>query len=115
MTPPADKSMKKRLRKLAAIAHERELAAALKELHAGFADWQAGRIDSFELSDRIHAFHQETAREIWKMYLPDTPPGMQIARAMALGFLTEEEAGRDLAEELRPLIDLWKDGSEDFG
>lgn len=34
--------MKKRLRKLAAIAHERELAAALKELHAGFADWQAG-------------------------------------------------------------------------
>jgi hypothetical protein len=105
MTPPADKSMKKRLRKLAAIAHERELAAALKELHAGFADWQAGKIDSFELSDRIHAFNQETAREIWKMYLPARPSGMQIARALAGLAPFEPEraafrAGRLMLEEI---------------
>jgi hypothetical protein len=115
VTPPADKSMKKRLRKLAAIAHERELTASLQELHAGFADWRAGRINSFELSDRIHAFHQQTAREIWKMYSTSKPSGMQLARALALGFVTEEEAGRELAEKLRPLIDYWKDDSEDIG
>ncbi|MCL7489601.1 MAG: hypothetical protein M8357_15655 [Desulfobulbaceae bacterium] len=113
MTSPSDKSTKKRLKQLTAIAHGRELTAALKELRPSFGDWQDGEIDSFELNDRIHTFHQETSREIWKRYIPGTPSGMQVARALALGFLTEEEVGQELVEKLRPLVDCWKNDSED--
>lgn len=111
MILPVHKSMQKRLRKLALIAHERELAAALKDLHAYFVDWQAKKIDSFALNDQVHKFHQETAREIWKMYSISMPKGMELARALTLGFLNEEEVGQDLVAELRPLIDCWKNNN----
>ena len=101
--------MRKLLRELAAIANERELTAALKELHAYFTEWQAKKIDSFELNDRIHKYHQETAREIWKMYNMTKPGGMMVARALALGFLSKEEIGPDLVEKLGPLINFWNE------
>ncbi len=67
MSRTYNKPTRQRLRKLAAIAHERELAGALQKLHEHFDEWQTQKIDTFELNDRIHQFHQKTAREIWKM------------------------------------------------
>ena len=109
MMQATHKSMRTQLKKLTAIANGRELTAALKELHAYFTEWQAKKIDSFELNDRIHKYHQETAREIWKMYNITKPGGMMVARALALGFLSEEEIGPDLVEKLGPLIDFWNE------
>jgi hypothetical protein len=31
-----------------------------------FDRWDRGEIDSFELNELVHRFHQDTAREIWK-------------------------------------------------
>ena len=56
--------IKKAMRSLVGLAREMELKRALEEVHADFQNWKAGGIDSFELSDRIHKFHDGPNREI---------------------------------------------------
>jgi len=113
MSLPYNKPTRKRLRELAAIAHERELAGALQKLHEHFVEWQAQKIDAFELNDRIHQFHQKTAREIWKMYVYAGNEDLLVSRALKLGLLTEDEVGKDLVERLGPRIDFWENGDSE--
>ena len=108
-----NKPTRKRLRALANIAHERELDRELAKLREQFDEWQAQKIDAFDLNDRIHQFHQKTAREIWKMYSNTGDEDMLVARALKLGFLTEDEVGGELIEQLGPMIGYWQDGSTD--
>ena len=51
------KAQKREVRRLAGLAHERELAAAVDNLRAQFERWRAGEFDVFELNERIHQFH----------------------------------------------------------
>jgi hypothetical protein len=108
-----DKAIRKRAREIVSTAHERELNQALDLLYQQFQEWRARKIDAFALSDRIHEFHQQTAREIWKRYETAGPDEMLIARALRLGLLTEEEVGSELIERLGPFMTLWKDGATD--
>jgi len=66
------KSISKRefaiLKKLAIEAHEAGLEGALMELLEKFMLWSGDGIDSFELSDRIHEFHDGISRELYKTY-----------------------------------------------
>ena len=62
------KAIKRDMRTLIGLAHETELAKALDELHGDFERWKSGEIDSFELSDRIHRFHDGPNREIYLRY-----------------------------------------------
>lgn len=104
-----DKSIRKRVRELVAMAHERELNAALGKLHEQFKEWQDRKIDAFALSDLIHEFHQKTAREIWKMYVNAGAEEMLVSRALRLGLLSEAEVGGELVERLKPLSGFWAD------
>ena len=85
----------------------------MQKLHEQFGEWKDQKIDAFELNDRIHQFHQKTAREIWKMYINAGNEDMLVARALKLGILTADEVGQELVEQLGPLIDFWQDGSSD--
>lgn len=115
MTRSDDKLRKKRLRQLAAIAHERELTGALRKLHHHFDEWQEQKIDAFELSDRIHQFHQQTAREIWKLYAnaDHDQAALLVSRALRLEILPADEVGQDLVEQLAPLTGYWQDRGPD--
>jgi hypothetical protein len=62
------RSIKKAMRSLAGLAHEAELGNALEDLNGDFQAWKSGGIDSFELSDRIHKFHDGPNREIYLRY-----------------------------------------------
>lgn len=62
------KAIKRALRSLVGLAHETELRKALEELHGDFRTWKSGGIDSFELSDRIHKFHDGPNRDIYLRY-----------------------------------------------
>ena len=62
------KRIKRLVREWAGNAHDRDLRKALSELRAQFDRWDRGEIDSFELNELVHRFHQDTAREIWKRY-----------------------------------------------
>ncbi len=62
------KTIKKTMRSLAGLAHETELRRVLEELYGDFQRWKSGEIDSFDLSDRIHTFHDGPNREIFLRY-----------------------------------------------
>jgi hypothetical protein len=62
------KAIKKTMRLLVGLAHEVELGKALEDLFGEFQTWKSGTIDAFELSDRIHKFHDGPNREIYLRY-----------------------------------------------
>ncbi|MCI0352106.1 MAG: hypothetical protein L0Z53_22020, partial [Acidobacteriales bacterium] len=67
------KRAERRLRDLAALAHERVLGHALRDLAGEFERWRTGAIDAFELSDKIHEFHNKTGRKIYSLYSGGEP------------------------------------------
>ncbi len=89
------KSQKRRLREWAAVAYERELAAAMSALLAEFRRWEAQEMDVFQLNERIHEFHSGTSRALYNRYTGgDTT--FSVAYAINAGLLTREEIGDDL-------------------
>ena len=52
MTDNYSKLIRKKLRELDGLAHERELSSALEALDRHFAQWRRQEIDCFELNDR---------------------------------------------------------------
>lgn len=107
-----NKRTRKKLKELAGIAHERELSGALDKLYEQFKHWKSKEIDAFELNYQVHTFHQKTGREIWKMYVNTGDEAITVARAVSLGLLTEDEVGKELFDQLEPLIGYWQDLSE---
>jgi hypothetical protein len=65
---PNTKANKRKLRELAGMAYRRELGAELSKLEEEFARWRSGEIDPFELSDRIHRFHDGISRDLYVLY-----------------------------------------------
>src|SRR3954469_4548186 len=86
------KQLKHVVREFATIAHERELREALGELRIGFDRWACGEIDSFELNDLVHRFHQDTSRKIWKT----THLEPAVASAVAAGVLHKQNTNSRL-------------------
>jgi hypothetical protein len=101
------KSLKRLVREYASRAHEEELRRALLELADAFDGWRAGKISNGELSDRIHRFHDGTAREIFKSYshrLVEQP----LARAIAEGVLDRSQVPGELLEYLAGAIEFYE-------
>lgn len=96
----ATKAQKRHLRELASKAHERELAAALKELQADFGKWQAAQITAWELNERIHKHHDGISRELFSVY-SNLKPDMAVARAVFNKVIAWDE----VREDCRPLLE----------
>jgi hypothetical protein len=97
------KQIKRLIRAYAARAYEAELGQALGELDQQFAAWRNGQISAFDLSDRIHTFHQGPARELWSRYnarIDDT----LVAHAIVTGLLPREIIPAELLEAPQPII-----------
>jgi hypothetical protein len=88
-----------RLRTLASLAYERELREALDEVMAGVDGVRAGSLNVFDLSERIHEFHNGAARELWKFYNHLEPPAI-VASALDRGYLKPAEVPTTLREKL---------------
>src|SRR2546422_6315186 len=65
------KRIKRLLREYAAVAHEEELRRALLPVAEAFKRWEREELDSGELSEIIHKFHQGPARDLWVRYNTD--------------------------------------------
>jgi hypothetical protein len=102
------KAQRRRLRDLCAMAYERELSADLSKLEAEFGRWRAGELDAYELSERIHRFHQGPARKLFSKYDPSNRE-FTVADAIHRGLITEEEAGADAIEMLRIYLDFLRE------
>jgi hypothetical protein len=99
------KSQRRRIRELAAIAYDRELSRELAALEGEFARWRSGTIDAYELSDRIHRFHQGPNRHLFTTYTGGAIE-LAVAAAIANGVITEAEASPDVLEVLRGGIEF---------
>ena len=73
---------------------------------ARFDRWDRGEIDSFELNELVHRFHQDTARDIWKRYaMTHLEPA--VASAVAAGVLRKEELPVEIAQHIAGLIEFY--------
>jgi len=101
------KRIKRQVREWAGIAHDRDLRKALGELLTQFQRWDRGEIDSFELNERVHRFHQDISREIWKRYAA-THLEPAVASAAAAGVLRKEELPSELLHHIAGLIEFYE-------
>lgn len=110
------KKQRRELTNLQGIAWERELAAALQVLRGDFAAWERGEISAFDLSDRIHEYHNGKSRELFNRY-SDSLNDFVILRAIASGVIAESELSNELHEYLSDdIVEVrkrWNSSSED--
>jgi hypothetical protein len=103
---PAEFSKKERaqLRTLVGEAWKDELDQALEDLFEAFGRWADHDLDAFELSDRIHEFHDGVSRELYRRYA-GLPAHLAVGYAISHGVLDESALGPSLREKLIPTID----------
>lgn len=98
------------LRHLASRAWELELEEKLENLFEDFGKWADKGMSCFELSDKIHEFHNGTSRELYGRYT-GLEPAIAVSRAVALGILSEAEVGADLLKKLEREIAIFREHS----
>ncbi len=96
------KKQKAELRRLNDLAWERELSSALTALRREFERFESGELNPFDLSDKIHEFHDHTARDLYKRYV-DTNP-FAVPSAISRGIIERSEVTPALLELLEPTI-----------
>lgn len=92
------------LRALANEAYEAELHDALEGLYDDFCRWADHGYSAMELAERIHAFHNGSARDLHNRYT-NLSPGTLVARAIAVGTLDESALSPELQEKLADEIE----------
>ena len=107
MTSDFEKKDMKELRRLADAAYERELVDELAKLEEQFRRWRSKEMSAFELSDRIHEFHDGAARDLWKIYTFGKPPAA-VARAIANGLIAESALSPKLLAQLEGAIAFYR-------
>lgn len=95
------------LRKLSMKAYERDLAQELSHLEANFTEWRQGIIDSFQLSNSIHEFHDRVSRDLYKQYMR-VSPHLMVAYALVEGILSEEEIQPKILSKLGQAIEFYR-------
>jgi hypothetical protein len=101
------KSERARLRELAGEAWSAELNEALTELHEEFGKWADDAIGPFELSDKIHKFHDGIYRELYGRYNTLGTETL-VSRAVAMGLVAGDALGEELIEKLKPEIEFFR-------
>lgn len=102
-TSDLTKQQKRELRRIVALAYERELSAALATLEEQFCRWRAGEIGPHDLGDAIHKFHQGPNRSLWSRY-NEGHGYLAAVAAVATGVVAQHEVAADLMEVLKPRL-----------
>lgn len=95
------------LRQLAKEAWEAELDDRLEQLFEDFLRWVDDEMSAFELSDKIHEFHDGASRELYGRYT-GLEPAITVARAIAVGILGDEALGEALRAKLSDQIEAFR-------
>src|SRR5260370_989762 len=106
--------IKQHLRELTATVHERAVRAHLEQLADDFQRWRAGTLDTWELTDRIHRFHDGPSRELFSQY-NQGEPGLNVAHAIATGLLKESEVPGEVLQALAGLIAIQRSWAQEEG
>lgn len=78
------KKFRNKLRELNLKAYSHELNQELAKLAAFVDEWRAQRADCFELENKIHQFHNDAARDLFKLYGMVKFPNIEYAVSRAI-------------------------------
>jgi hypothetical protein len=81
VTDRGDKAERRAARERVGSYHETELARLLERVREGFARFDAGELDAFELDDLIHRYKRST-RELWKFCSVSGGHAVTVARML---------------------------------
>ena len=101
------KPVKPLIRKYSGELYERELHRELTRLDEQFDRWRRGEIDSFELENLIHKFHQGPSRELYKTYTQGFPDHA-VAYGIVTELLNESEIEIELLDELAQTLEFYR-------
>lgn len=101
------KSERALLRRLAEEAWGAELTEELERLFEDFCKWTDHGISVFDLSERIHEFHDGVSRELYSRYT-NLDPDVTVARAIAKGLVGEDVLGDSLRTKLARQIEFFR-------
>ena len=101
------KKIRKELRVLCDRAYKSQLDHELSILAKSFNDWENKKIDCFELSNKIHQFHDGSARDLWKRYNYSKDYLYLVAVAIVEGHIKESEVSEEALKELRNIVDSY--------
>lgn len=73
----------------------------LESLFGDFREWKEGTLSPFDLSSKIHQFHNGAAHHLYNLY-NNIDPWTAVARGLELGLLPESEVDTTLLEKLVP-------------
>ena len=99
------KKQNKHLRKLSAVAYEKELSFYLDDLRSKFDEWKNGEIDVWELSDIIHKFHDGKSRDLYKFYVYRDDYSLHVAHAVKNNYVALNEIDESCREHVQVLLD----------
>lgn len=100
------------LRELSEEAWNAELYDHLLELYEDFGRWGDDAMSALDLVEKIREFHEGVSQELYKHYaLLD--PAVSVARAVALGLVSEAALGESLSRKLARQIQAYRDMKDD--
>ena len=93
------KSDRKRIRQLADLAWERGLRVELRKIAVAMEEMESGRLTPFDVTDRIHEFHDGASRDLYNQF-SSSLPWLAVCRAYFDGVLTDDDIA-DASGEMR--------------
>lgn len=99
------KKEKRELKEIVSECYEDHLTELLENLYEDFQKWGGKHIDAFELTDRIHEFHDRDARKLYKMYVM-SPPEVAVIYALKNRMITKDAINTKILEKLGEYLDL---------
>ena len=93
------KKIKRVIREYAGQLYEADLRQELEALSTKFDEWQHGAIDSFDLQEAIHRFHNGAARELYKQY-NQSDLDFIVAHAIVAGQINRDEVPAEVLAHL---------------
>jgi len=95
------KAQRRHLNELAGRAYESELSRAIDSVQQEIQKWKNNEISCWDVDQKIHSYHDEEARSLYKTYVMLKEPRVAVAQAIAKGILDISE----VKEECRSLLD----------
>jgi hypothetical protein len=106
------KSIKHLLRELAMEAYEKELSRGLAKLEKSFEEWRGGKINSGELSHRIHQYETGVSQELFKKY-NEGKNDFNVAYAIVTGILDRKDVPEELLEGIDKHLRFYQSMKDD--
>jgi hypothetical protein len=101
------KKQKRHLKELAEIAYERDITRCLGVVEDMFKAWRANDISAWDLNNKIHEYHDEIARTLYKSYTINNPI-FSVAFGVANGVLSIDEVEESCKERVKSLSEAMR-------